>query len=160
MFFWAIFICRSSQAAIIKLKWWVETIFWKNPEKRGELTLIEPLKYHIAKNGRTIVKLFLCRSMDGILHLLRHFRWVLTSKKSSEHRKFGSRCGWLDTSKKSLNWRWAELHAAKMVELPRIPIGPKQGYWCMKLVLFLKWFNISQLQLKEGLLQISTNYLH
>ena len=48
--------------------------------------LTELLKYHAAKNGGTIVKLFLCRSVDGISHLLRHFRQVLTSKKSNEHR--------------------------------------------------------------------------
>ena len=84
--FRAIFNCRSPQAGIIKLEWWVEAIFWKNPEERGEFTLIEPLKYYVAKHGGPIVKLFLCRSVDGISHLLRHFRQVLTSKKASEHR--------------------------------------------------------------------------
>ena len=32
--------------------------------------LIEPLEYHLAKNGGTIVKLSLCRSVDGISHLI------------------------------------------------------------------------------------------
>ena len=27
---------------------------------------IEPLAYHVAKNGGTIVKLFLCRFVDGV----------------------------------------------------------------------------------------------
>ena len=45
-------------------------------KKRCEFTLIEPLKYHEAKNGGTVVKLFLCSSVDGISHLLRHFRRV------------------------------------------------------------------------------------
>ena len=40
---------------------------------KGEFTLIEPLKYYVANHGGPIVKLFLCRSVDGISHLLRHF---------------------------------------------------------------------------------------
>ena len=57
-----VFNCRSPQARIIhvKLEWWVQAIFWKKPEERGECTLAEPLKYHVAKNGGAIVKLFLC----------------------------------------------------------------------------------------------------
>ena len=65
-FFRAIFNCRSHQAGIIKLEWWVEAIFLKNSVERGEFMLIEPLKYHVAKNGGTIVKLFLYCSVDGI----------------------------------------------------------------------------------------------
>ena len=83
--FWAIFNCRSPQAGIIKLEWWIEAIFWKNPGEKGDFTLIKRLKYHVERNGGT-VKLFLCRSVDGISHLLRHFRQVLTFKKSSEQR--------------------------------------------------------------------------
>ena len=84
--FRAIFNCRSPQAGIIKLEWRVEAIFWKNPEERSEFTLPEPLNNYASKHGGPIVKLFLCRSVDGFSHLLRHFRQVLTSKISSEHR--------------------------------------------------------------------------
>ena len=54
--------------------------------ERCEFMLTKPLNYHIPKNGGTIIKLFLCRSVDGISHLMWHFGQVLTSKISSEHR--------------------------------------------------------------------------
>ena len=91
-------------------------------EERGEFTLIEPLNYHVEKNGGTIVKLLRYRSVDGISYLIRHFRQVLTSKKSSEHRNLS-----VDVDRQPMNLRWAKLHAAETVELPRTPIGPKQG---------------------------------
>ena len=59
MFFRAIFNCRNPKVGIIKLEWWVEAIFSKNPEERGEFKPTEPLKYHVVKNGWAIVKLFL-----------------------------------------------------------------------------------------------------
>ena len=58
----------------------------RNFEERGEFSLIKPLNYHAAKQGGPIVKLFLCRSVDGFSHLLRHFRQVLIAKKCSGHR--------------------------------------------------------------------------
>ena len=126
-FFWAIFRCRSPQAGFIKLEWWVEAIFWKNPGERGEFTLIVPLKYHVARNGGTIVNVFLCRSVDVISHLLRHFRQVLTIEKSSEYRNLS--VGVAGSTLLKILWigRWAEHHAAEMVELPRIPIVPNQA---------------------------------
>ena len=56
-FFRGIFNCRSPQAGIIKLEWWVEAIFWKNLEERSEFTLIEPLIWFSEKwqdNGEFI----------------------------------------------------------------------------------------------------------
>ena len=41
--------------------------------------------------------------------------------------KFVSRCGWIDTYKEIYEIKITELNAAEMAELPRIPIGPKQG---------------------------------
>ena len=75
------------------------------------------------------------RSVDGISHLLRHFRQVLSFEKSSEHRNLSVGVGGSTLLNYAMNWRWAELHAADMFELPRIPIGPKPGnHWCTKLV--------------------------
>ena len=65
--------------------------------------MIEPLKYHVAKNGGPIVKLFLWHSVDGISYLLRHFRKVLTSKKSSEHRNLSVDVGGLTLIQKTMN---------------------------------------------------------
>ena len=114
MFFRAIFNCRSPQTGIIKLEWWVEAIFWKNPEERGDFTLIKPLENHVAKNGGTIVKLFLCRSVDEISHLLRHIRRVVTSKKCSENRNLSVGVGgstllktvWIEDGQNSMPPKW------------------------------------------------------
>jgi len=112
--FRAIFNCRSPQAGIIKLEWRVEAIFWKNPEERSEFTLPEPLNNYASKHGGPIVKLFLRRSVDGFSHLRRHFRQVLTSKISSEHRNLSVGVGgstliknlWIKDGQNSMPPKW------------------------------------------------------
>ena len=60
------------------------------------------------------MKLFLCRSVDGISHLLRHFRWVLTSTESSEHKNLSVGVGvltaikilWIEDRQKSMPPKW------------------------------------------------------
>ena len=112
--FWAILNCRSPEAGIIKLEWWVKAIFRKKPKERGEFKLIEPLKYHVVKNGGTIVQLFLCCSVDRISRLLRNFRWILTSEKSSEHKNLSVGVGgltlkkylWIEDGQNSMPPKW------------------------------------------------------
>ena len=84
--FRAIFNCRSPQAGIIKLEWWVEAIFWKNPEERGEFTLYWTAKLSCSETWRANSEIISLSFCGWFSHLLRHFRQVLTSKKASEHR--------------------------------------------------------------------------
>ena len=52
--FRVIFHCRSLQAGIIKLEWWVEANAWKKPEVRDDLTVIGTPKLFVWKhNGYT-----------------------------------------------------------------------------------------------------------
>ena len=55
--------------------------------------------------------------IDGFWHLLRRF-W---------HRILPVGLCVSTLLKKTMNWRWAELHFALMLGLPRIPIGHEQG---------------------------------
>ena len=98
--------------------------------ERGEFTLIEPLKYHVARNGGTIVKLFLCHSVDRILHLLRHFRQVLTSRKPSEHRNLSVGVGGSKLIKEIYELKMEELHTPKWLNYPEFQSGPNQATNC------------------------------
>ena len=84
--FRAIFNCRSPQAGIIKLEWWVEAIFWKNSEERGEFTLYWTAKLSCSETWQANSEISSLPFCGWFSHLLRHFRQVLTSKKASEHR--------------------------------------------------------------------------
>ena len=92
-------------------------------------------------------------------HLLRHFRRVLTSKKSCEHRNLSVGIGgssliktlWIEDGRTP--WRrngWIIQNSYRA----------KQGnYWCTKLVPF-KWLSLDHLRVKERSLEINKNYLH
>ena len=76
-----------------------------------------------------------------MLHLLKHFRQVLTSKKNQRAQSFASRCGLLDTYKNILfmKQRLVNVHAAVMTILPRMLSGDVQASYIFSRLVLIKW---------------------
>ena len=75
------FPCRSLQAGIIKLQWWVEINFWKSQRWQMIWRWLESQNY-LSKN--MTVDEWSClsgHSVGGFQHLPRQFEWNFTSKE-------------------------------------------------------------------------------
>ena len=75
------FPCRSLQAGIIKLQWWIETNFWKSQRWQMIWRWLEGQNY-LSKN--MAVDEWSClsgHSVGGFQHLPRQFEWNFTSKE-------------------------------------------------------------------------------
>ena len=98
-FFRVIFHCRSPQAGIIKLEWWVKANVWKKPEVRNDLTMIGTPKTFASKHGGSWVRLSLCPFCGWIPRPAKAIWTTFDFQTMQSVQYFAGRIGCLDTYK-------------------------------------------------------------